>query len=401
MAIATVAAPQGHHRRRADQRARRGRAAPGHADARPAAGRARRRGRADRPRHGARSPSSPIRSASCTRAGSSRSARSTDVIASAAPSLHAAPDRQPARLDEQAGAARHPRPAAAPRSTCRRGVQLQAALPVRLRPLPRETPHLQRGRAGPGRAPATSIRQHASPAGDLPTASSARDGVVSGAHRAPRRAQGVRATFTAPSRDISLVASRDGCGALDDGDRRRERQRQDDARPAAPRLHHAERRPGHLPGPGPRRACRAPSSASSAARSSRSSRIPFDVFNPFYRVDHVLHTPIRRFGWPGSPAEARATDRGCAQPRRAAAGRHPRALSARAERRAAPAGDGGARGAAAPADDRGRRAGVDGRRLAPRDDPRRAAHAQPGPRHLDRLHHPRPHHRVTRSATTS
>ena len=27
---------------------------------------------------------------------------------------------------------------------------------------------------------------------------------------------------------------------------------------------------------------------------------PFDVFNPFYRVDHVLHTPLRRFRLAGS-----------------------------------------------------------------------------------------------------
>ena len=39
----------------------------------------------------------------------------------------------------------------------------------------------------------------------------------------------------------------------------------------------------------------APSSASSGARCSRSSRIPFEVFNPFYRVDHVLTTPVKRF----------------------------------------------------------------------------------------------------------
>ncbi len=32
---------------------------------------------------------------------------------------------------------------------------------------------------------------------------------------------------------------------------------------------------------------------------------PFEVYNPFYRVDHVLHTPIRKFGLAGSNAEAR------------------------------------------------------------------------------------------------
>ena len=33
---------------------------------------------------------------------------------------------------------------------------------------------------------------------------------------------------------------------------------------------------------------------------------PFDVFNPFYRVDHVLHTPLRRYKLASSPAEERA-----------------------------------------------------------------------------------------------
>ena len=32
---------------------------------------------------------------------------------------------------------------------------------------------------------------------------------------------------------------------------------------------------------------------------------PFDVFNPFYRVDHVLTTPLRRYGLAHSDAEAR------------------------------------------------------------------------------------------------
>ncbi len=32
---------------------------------------------------------------------------------------------------------------------------------------------------------------------------------------------------------------------------------------------------------------------------------PFDVFNPFYRIDHVLTTPVRRYGLAHSDAEAR------------------------------------------------------------------------------------------------
>jgi peptide/nickel transport system ATP-binding protein len=33
---------------------------------------------------------------------------------------------------------------------------------------------------------------------------------------------------------------------------------------------------------------------------------PFDVFNPFYRVDHVLTTPLKRYGLAGSRAESQA-----------------------------------------------------------------------------------------------
>lgn len=33
---------------------------------------------------------------------------------------------------------------------------------------------------------------------------------------------------------------------------------------------------------------------------------PFDVFNPFYRIDHVLETPVKRYRLAGSEAEARA-----------------------------------------------------------------------------------------------
>jgi len=33
---------------------------------------------------------------------------------------------------------------------------------------------------------------------------------------------------------------------------------------------------------------------------------PYEVYNPFYRVEHVLETPIAKFGLAGSRAEARA-----------------------------------------------------------------------------------------------
>src|SRR5215216_3250996 len=32
---------------------------------------------------------------------------------------------------------------------------------------------------------------------------------------------------------------------------------------------------------------------------------PYEVYNPFYRVEHVLETPIQKFGLAGSRAEAR------------------------------------------------------------------------------------------------
>ena len=34
---------------------------------------------------------------------------------------------------------------------------------------------------------------------------------------------------------------------------------------------------------------------------------PFEVFNPFYKIDHVLETPISKFGLASSPAAARCS----------------------------------------------------------------------------------------------
>ena len=182
--------------------------------------------------------------------------------------------------------------------------------------------------------------------------------------------------------------------AVDDGDRRRKRQRQDHAGP--------DLLLGFIPPTQGQVLYRGQDLAAMSGAEQRQFRRevqpifqdPFDVFNPFYRVDHVLDTPLRRFGLAASPRRGARDDRGRAAAGRPAAGRHARALSARAQRRPAPADHGGPRGAAPPADHRRRRAGVDGRRLAPGHDPRRAAHAEPRPRHLDRLHHPRPHHRL-------
>ena len=97
---------------------------------------------------------------------------------------------------------------------------------------------------------------------------------------------------------------------------------------------------------------------------------PYEVYNPFYRVDHVLTTPVRKFRLAKTRAEARGADRDGAARGRAAAGGDPRPLPAPAQRRPAPAHHGGARAAAAAEADRRRRAGVDGRCLAARDDPR-------------------------------
>ena len=386
MAIATCARAQGHRRRRADERARRGRAAPGHADARPAAGRARRRGRADRPRHGAdravrRYGRRHVR-------GQARRDRPgpADHRSAAAP-LHPAADRQPARHREEAGAARHPRPAAARSSTCRRGVQLQPALPVRVRALPARDAASARGRAGARTRPATSIRSTIA----CRRSTAGRRRRHERAHRAQTRAPSSYGAFTALD-DVSLSLREDAASmtaiAGESGSGKTTLARM------LLGLHPAERRRGDLPGQGPRHACRAPSSASSAARSSRSSRIRSTSSTRSTGSTTCCTRRSAATSWRARRPRSAAMIEDALEPRRAAAGRHARALSARAERRPAPAHHGGARGAAAPADHRRRRAGLDGRRLAPRDDPRRAAHAEPGPRDLDRLHHPRPDHRL-------
>ena len=57
---------------------------------------------------------------------------------------------------------------------------------------------------------------------------------------------------------------------------------------------------------------------------------PFDVFNPFYRVDHVLETPVKRFKLADSEAKRAGADRGCAEARRPAPAGDARPLPARA-----------------------------------------------------------------------
>ena len=89
-------APQGDHRRRADQRARRGGAAPGDGDARPGPAGAGRRRDPGRPRHGADGPVRRPPRRDVRRAGWSRSRRSATIFTAPLPSVHADADRQPA-----------------------------------------------------------------------------------------------------------------------------------------------------------------------------------------------------------------------------------------------------------------------------------------------------------------
>ena len=117
---------------------------------------------------------------------------------------------------------------------------------------------------------------------------------------------------------------------------------------------------------------------------------PFEAYNPFYKIDHVLETPVMNFGLATSKAEARGLIEQTLQAVGLRPGGDPRPLSAPAERRAAPADHGGARPAHPPAAHHRRRAGVDGRRLAARHHPRQPAPAPRRIRHFADLRHPRP-----------
>ena len=118
---------------------------------------------------------------------------------------------------------------------------------------------------------------------------------------------------------------------------------------------------------------------------------PFEAYNPFYKIDHVLETPVMNFGLATSKARSARADRADAAGGRPAPGGNPGPLSAPAERRAAPADHGGARLAHPPAGHHRRRAGVDGRCLAARHHPRQPAPAPRRIRHFAALRHPRPH----------
>ena len=178
-------------------------------------------------------------------------------------------------------------------------------------------------------------------------------------------------------------------------DRRRVRQRQDHARAHDPQ--HACRRPTgamRFRGTRPRDHPRPPRSASRFMRQVQPIfQNPFEAFNPLKRVDRYLFMTARHFTERAPRQRSRSGPTGAAQGR-AVARRGQGPLPARALRRPAaarrdrPRADLGARA------DRRRRAGLDGRRLAPGLDRQPVQDAARRSRGLDHLHHPRPRDRL-------
>ena len=68
---------------------------------------------------------------------------------------------------------------------------------------------------------------------------------------------------------------------------------------------------------------------------------PFEVYNPFWRVDHVLMTPVQKFRLADSKSEARELILQCPAGRGATARGNPRPPSPSTQRRPAAARDGG------------------------------------------------------------
>ena len=122
---------------------------------------------------------------------------------------------------------------------------------------------------------------------------------------------------------------------------------------------------------------------------------PFEAYNPFYRVDHVLETPVLNFGLAGSRREARRmieeTLRAVGLRPEETLGRYPHQLSGGQRQRIMVA-----RALAdPPARHHRRRAGLDGRRFAQSDHPDEPARASRQIRDFADLHHARSDHRVS------
>ena len=100
---------------------------------------------------------------------------------------------------------------------------------------------------------------------------------------------------------------------------------------------------------------------------------PFAVYNPFYTVDRLLLSPLKSFGLAKNKAQALPQIEGALEQVGLRAGdvlgRYPHQLSGGQRQRLTVARSPAAQAAA----DRGRRAGVDDRRLAACHHPRRAA----------------------------
>ncbi|CAA9533817.1 MAG: ABC transporter, ATP-binding protein (cluster 5, nickel/peptides/opines), partial [uncultured Thermomicrobiales bacterium] len=177
--------------------------------------------------------------------------------------------------------------------------------------------------------------------------------------------------------------------AGDHGDRRGEREREDDARPAAAGVGGADDRRGAVPWQGSAGAVAGGATALPARRAGDFSG-PLRGLQPVLQGRPRPEHPDRQIRPGEVQGRGAGPDGGNAERGRAPAGGNAGAASASALRWAA-AADHGRAGALAPAaPDHRRRAGLDGGRLAAGDHPRKPASVAPAVRDLDRLHHPRP-----------
>ena len=309
-------AAQGDHRRRADQRARRGRAAPGDGDAGAGAGEL-----------GAAvilvGHDMGLMAQFVDRLGVMYAGKLVELCAGRARSsreplhpVHPAADRQPARRWTQKGVFQGIpglppsllRPAA--------GLRVPSALPVgdgraagRTSPALREVAAGRLGRLPPAREEAGMTA------------------LLEAATRQQDRSAAACSTGARPSRSSDFSLAIDG--------------EPPSITPSSARAAAARRRwpaccSGLLTpttgevlyrGQGPAARCRGAAASRSCATSRSIFQDPYEVYNPFYKVDHVLTTPIAKFRLAASQAEARGTDRGGAAGGRAAPGGDARPLS--------------------------------------------------------------------------